>query len=818
MFTIKNKIPVHYYAPILIVGSAFLYLFVYELFFTFFKESIFMFSFIPIAFTAWILGKRTGIFTACFIIIVNYFLSPDINVNHLGTAIHLLPGALTAVGIGGMTGWIRQRMIKNENYVKDLEKEQISLDNRVHEQTLLGAKLRKSHDRYRSIVNNVNEIIFRIDTNNNWTFLNPAWSRLTGFSVKDCLGTPFLNYIHKEERERSNLFFQTLGKESTGSKLITRVLTTQENFKWVEIHWRHIVEQDNSIAGVFGTMRDITEIRQTEDNLRAQAKFEKLIATISTAFINIPLSKIDQAISAALKVIGTFFNLDRGYLFLYSEDLKTYVKTHEWISDGNNSRIIKHQRRDSKSLRYIENKLSTFETVYIHDVSQLPEEALVVKQIFERSNVKSIVFLPLVYSNELKGFLGFDALTKKKEFSPESLQLLKVIADIFANAYQSTKREEKIISLNQTLESRVTERTKQFEEANEELKNEIIERTKVQDALIESETRYRTLFESNPFPMWVYDQESLQFLTTNDMAIRHYGYSREEFLSMTLKDIRPTSEIPHALEFLAQPQPQINYSGTWKHLKKDGTLIDAEIISHSIKFGDYDARLALALDVTERIKAEQQLQASLTEKEIMIKEIHHRVKNNLQIISSLLTLQADFITDESALGYFRDSQNRVKSMALIHEKLYQTDDFANIDIKDYVENLTLSLLRAYNIGSSLIDITVDINDISLDVETALPCGLIINELVSNSLKYAFTNEQKGKIIIKLITVGENRLQLTVSDNGVGLPKNLDFTQTKSLGLKLVNILAKQLGGSVEMIHDNGANFIINFRKPDNGGD
>ena len=297
------------------------------------------------------------------------------------------------------------------------------------------------------------------------------------------------------------------------------------------------------------------------------------------------------------------------------------------------------------------------------------------------------------------------------------------------------------------------------------------------------------------------------------MAVESYGYSRDEFLAMTVKDIHPIDETPSTLEYLSTPYPTVHHAGIRKHVRKDGTLIDVEIISHSITFGEKEARLVLALDVTERIKAEKQLQDSLTEKEVMIKEIHHRVKNNLQIISSLLTLQAEFIKDESARGYFTDSQNRVKSMAIIHEKLYQTRDFAKIDIKDYVSNLTLSLFKAYNINVKMVEVDVEISNISLDVDTAIPCGLIINELVSNSLKYAFSDGRKGKMIVKLLPVGDDRLQLTVSDNGIGLPEDLELKETQSLGLTLVNILAKQLNGTLEIINKDGATFIMTFLKP-----
>jgi len=810
MVSIKSKIPSYYKDEIRIAASVLLYMLICKFLFIYFHETVFFFGFVPIVFAGWLSGRRAGILTASIIIALSFLIIPSLE------ALQLIAFSITALGLGSLTGMVKNQVAQKQKKIDELYKEIISLKTQTGQHMLTETKLRKHRERYMALVDNINEVIFQIDTNKKWNFLNAAWTKLTDFPVNESLNTSFIDYLHHDEREHSNLLLaKLLNNEQTELRFITRFATKLNGFKWVEVNCKKKLGQQNTVIGILGTLADYTEIKLTEENLKSHAKFEKLIATISTTFINIPLRKIDQGIAAALKVIGRYFSVDRSYLFLASEDQQRYAKTHEWIETGVTHPIIKSLKKGSKYLRYFENKLQAFETVYFADMTQLPSEALPLKKIFERSHIESIVLLPLIFSNQVIGFLGFDTILKKKEFSKESLQLLKVIADVFANAYQNKKREEKIVTLNLELESRVAQRTSQLETANEELKKEIIERAKIESELVESEARYRTLFDSNPYPMWVYDQESLKFLTINDMAVRNYGYSREEFLNMTLKDIHPSTETPSAMEYLANTQPKVHSAGVLKHTKKDGTLIDAEVFSHAITFGEKSARLVLALDITERIIAEKQLHDSLAEKEILLKEIHHRVKNNLQIISSLLTLQADFIKDDASREYFTDSQNRVKSMAIIHEKLYQTRDFANIDIKDYVTNLTLSLFKAYNINAELITIEVNISNISLDVDTAIPCGLIINELVSNSLKYAFTDGRKGNMTIKLIPIENDMLKLIVSDNGVGFPKNLNFRETPSLGLTLVNILSKQLNGQIELINENGTTFIVTFLRATN---
>jgi two-component sensor histidine kinase/CBS domain-containing protein len=219
------------------------------------------------------------------------------------------------------------------------------------------------------------------------------------------------------------------------------------------------------------------------------------------------------------------------------------------------------------------------------------------------------------------------------------------------------------------------------------------------------------------------------------------------------------------------------------------------------------------VEIQERQRIEQQLKASLNEKESLLKEIHHRVKNNLQIISSVLRLQSDFIKDETILSLFRDSQNRIRSMALIHEKLYKSQDLLRVHMEDYIHDLTAGLFPSYGSCPGNVDLQIKAEEVYLNIDTAIPCGLIIHELVSNSLKHAFPGPQAdGNYVWVSLQPTGNDLQylLTVSDNGIGFPENIDFRETDTLGLELVCVFTEQLEGSVDMVADGGTTFTVMF--------
>ncbi len=226
---------------------------------------------------------------------------------------------------------------------------------------------------------------------------------------------------------------------------------------------------------------------------------------------------------------------------------------------------------------------------------------------------------------------------------------------------------------------------------------------------------------------------------------------------------------------------------------------------------DLDRVIAtLHVEVQERAQAEEQVRSSLTEKEALLKEIHHRVKNNLQIISSLLSLQAANLHEPQILAIFAESEHRVRSMALIHEKLYRSHDLARINFRDYAEDLLTYLHRSYSDAWGRIQLRVEAEDVMLTVESAVPCGLILNELVNNCFKHAFPGGREGTIVVGIHTNGDGRVHLSVADDGVGLPAGLNLAETTSLGMQLVHSLTEQLGGELSVANGQGASFAVAF--------
>ena len=217
------------------------------------------------------------------------------------------------------------------------------------------------------------------------------------------------------------------------------------------------------------------------------------------------------------------------------------------------------------------------------------------------------------------------------------------------------------------------------------------------------------------------------------------------------------------------------------------------------------------IDITDRKRAEGLLNTSLKEKELLLREIHHRVKNSLQIISSLLSLQASEIDDEEIIERYKESENRIHTIALIHESLYQSTDISHINFKNYIEILIEDIIHSYNVDTNQIRTIIEIGDFELGIETAIPAGLIINELVSNSIKHAFKLDRKGKIMVILEKL-DDIYTLTIRDNGIGLSEDFDYETINSLGLQLVNGLVSQLDGKMTIEVDGGTVFIVIFKE------
>jgi two-component sensor histidine kinase len=219
---------------------------------------------------------------------------------------------------------------------------------------------------------------------------------------------------------------------------------------------------------------------------------------------------------------------------------------------------------------------------------------------------------------------------------------------------------------------------------------------------------------------------------------------------------------------------------------------------------------ALLEEISERKRAEAQIKASLKEKEVLLREIHHRVKNNLQIVSSLLNLQSSAVDDQGTRVVFQESKDRIRSMALVHQQLYQSRDLARIDAVEYLHSLASNLFRSYGIDTNLIRLRIEMDQLELGVDTAIPCGLLINELVSNALKHAFPDGRPGEVRIELRARENGELLLRLSDDGIGFPAELDYRRTTTLGLRLVNTLIEQLGGTIQLNAGPGTAFEVRF--------
>ncbi|MFH1941476.1 MAG: histidine kinase dimerization/phosphoacceptor domain -containing protein, partial [bacterium] len=229
-----------------------------------------------------------------------------------------------------------------------------------------------------------------------------------------------------------------------------------------------------------------------------------------------------------------------------------------------------------------------------------------------------------------------------------------------------------------------------------------------------------------------------------------------------------------------------------------------------------EASIVVSLrDITERKQAEEQIKASLREKEILLNEIHHRVKNNLQIICSLLNLQVNKVKSKQVRDILEENKNRIRSMALIHEKLYQSDDFARIDLTEYIRSLTTELFHAYRVDSNRVELRTNIKEVTLSLDMAVPCGLLINELVTNALKHAFpapsdkTDFRRGCIEVSLSSK-DNIYTLLVRDDGIGLPENVELSKPITLGMQLIHALTDQLDATVEVDRNNGTTFQFTF--------
>ena len=344
--------------------------------------------------------------------------------------------------------------------------------------------------------------------------------------------------------------------------------------------------------------------------------------------------------------------------------------------------------------------------------------------------------------------------------------------------------------------------------------NDITERKNTENELLESEDFLKNIVENIPNMIFIKSADKLNFEMVNKAGEELMGHSREELIGKTDYDFFPKDEA----DFFTQKDREVLQNKKLVDILEE-TIETKDLgqrILHTKKIPIFDKEgnpqylLGVSEDITKLKQSEIKIKKSLDEKETLLREIHHRVKNNLQIIASLLHLQESTVNDGELANILKESESRVKSMAIVYDKLYQSPNFTDINFKKYIEKLVYDILYTYGIKKGTIKAQMDIEDILLNIDTAIPLGLIINELITNSVKYAFPQKQ-GNITIQLKSLPK-KMEITIADDGIGIPEDINLENPETLGLQLLNNLVEQIEGTIKLDKSHGTEFKITFKE------
>lgn len=635
-------------------------------------------------------------------------------------------------------------------------------------------RIKNDEDFFRDLIETVPDVIFSLSPEGEITFLNSAFEMLTGWRRQDWIGRPFTELVGFKQRKKFREAFSKLTNEQLHQHMEIPIILKEGEYLTAEVTVRHQM-RDGEVIRILGTARDITERKRSEEMLELQEKRIRSLYEISSE----PGVEIEGQLVGTLKTGTEMLGLeiaivghivDRNYTVRYCYDKFGAVTQGAQFDFDKTYHRITLAADDVVALDHLGKSKYNRENFYVE------------------FGLESYIAVPLRINGAVFGTLNFS--------SPEPRQKPFTKAD------------------------------KDFVRLMGRWISTMIERKHAEDMLREKEELYRTLIE-NANDLIIETTSDGRFLYVSSNHYEILGYKPEELLGQSVFDKMHPDDSPQVLANFIQGVSNLSTGrASFRYMHKDGDWRWFESTAKPFITASGEIRAIIdSREITERKKTEDQIQKSLKEKEFLLKEIHHRVKNNLQIISSLFSLQSDYVKDKETLGLFNESQNRISTIALIHEQLYQSKNIAEIKMADYLNTLTTNLLSIFDIDRCSIDVRVETNDISVDIDTAIPCGLIINELFSNCLKHAFrpTGKTNGKVTrsgavsIVIQTVDDQDLILSVMDDGIGFPGRIKFRNTKTLGLQLVCTLAEQLNGTIELRKEKGTAFNIKFPRMRNRG-
>lgn len=493
---------------------------------------------------------------------------------------------------------------------------------------------------------------------------------------------------------------------------------------------------------------------------------------------------LNKLLSASVNLIQKHFGFYHVGLFLLDD-------TREW------ARLLASKQGAGESLLKRGLKIQIDNSTMVGKCANIGEVQIVTDLRVEEfqhdksilSATRSALSLPLISREVVIGTI-FIQSTDLSKFGNDDIIRLQTVADQVTNAIQNARLYHELEMHNENLAQAVQIRTLELQTTKDRV-----------EAILNNSPDGILLINSNG----VIEQ-------CNTISTAMFNHSMNALSGKSIYDLVHSSDVD-LVESRIHECLHNRSSMRFQMLAKrsDQSTFDGGVALAVVKtLGTANAIVCSIRDISDTVQAEERIKASLREKEVLLREIHHRVKNNLQVITSLLDLQAGYTTDTEATELLLESQNRVRTMALVHERLYQSQDLAQIDFRTYIKELTTTLFNSYLIDSSRVGLDVDSDTCHLDIDRAIPCGLIINELVSNSLKHAFPEDRTGVIRVHLRSEDNEKFAIIVSDDGIGLPKDLDLDHSETLGLQLVSGLAVQLDATIGVKRQSGTQFEIRF--------
>jgi PAS domain S-box-containing protein len=620
--------------------------------------------------------------------------------------------------------------------------------------------LKESEQRFRELTDALPVGVYETDETGRFTFVNAAFFDQSGYKREELeAGMSVFQLIAPADRERARTAVRRrMSGEDVGQIEYAGLRKDGSTFP---IFARGApIRRDGAVVGIRGIAADMTEQKRAEETVKEHTHTLEILNHIMTeghrAFGVQSFAETVTTLTLGL------LHFDAGTIHLADEDARcAKLRYVTGLPDSAVEAIRQIPLNEPPYAGFLVEPKPLF--LDGHEVSRVPHVA--------ELGLKSLAVVPLYRYDEIIGALNVGSF-KRHTFSQAEKDLLNAIGNEVGV---------------------------------------VIAKLQADEALKESEKRIREITDA--LPVVVYETDGTGRLTfVNATAFDLFGYTKEELeAGMTVFQLFTDAykERAHTVfrrRMSGEDVGRIEYAG----LRKDGSTFPVSIRAVLMRRdGAVVGMRGIIVDIAELKRAEDEIKASLKERETLLKEIHHRVKNNMQIISSLISLQADKATERETIEMLDESQSRIRSMALIHEQLYRSSSLADIDFGDYVESLVDELLRMYNIPLGAVPITVDIENVQLGVDTAIPCALIVNELVSNSLKHAFPEGRVGAVTVALQRANGAHT-LTVADDGAGFPADVDFRATDSLGMQLVVTLVNQLEGTIELNRENGTAFVISF--------